>query len=210
LGVSVHRPFYREAFAALCLSALALFASACQSPQATPLTRAAAGVPAPDLPPSNYELAAPGTVFVWRDLNSGKTTDELVGQPSGRMMDAQFGTRRSFGYAPNPWADNENTKAADVEPLYPLEVGKSVSYFRQPPAGRTKDIVTVMRTETLALPFGTVDTYVVETRSELVSGGWVGTATVWYAPAVRWQVQWEITDTAGDNRRRHVIEIRQP
>jgi hypothetical protein len=34
--------------------------------------------------------------------------------------------------------------------------------------------------------------------------------TVWYAPSVRWQVQWDIDDNRGDRRRRQVIEVKQP
>ena len=125
-------------------------------------------------------------------------------------MQSNFGSRRSFAYVPDPWADNENTNEADIEPLFPLEVGKKVEFYRQPRAGRTQDTVEVVRTETLTLPFGPVDTYVIETTSKVVSGSWVGKATVWYAPSLRWQVRWEITDNAGDKRRREVTEVQQP
>jgi len=164
----------------------------------------------PQLPPSNYELAAEDTVFVWRDLDSGKETKEYVKEHEGRLMQSNFGSRRSFAYVPDPWADNENTNEADIEPLFPLEVGKKVEFYRQPRAGRTQDTVEVVRTETLTLPFGPVDTYVIETTSKVVSGSWVGKATVWYAPSLRWQVRWEITDNAGDKRRREVTEVQQP
>lgn len=208
------RHVVQPAMRRLCLAALVsllaapLLFACTAAPKPQPLAQAAAT--APTLPPSNYELAEAGTVFAWRDLNTGELTEEKLEQPIGRMMQSHFGAKRSFAYVPNPWADNENTKAADVEPLYPLEVGKTVSYFRQPRAGRTEDTVTVLRTETLSLPFGTVDTYVIQSRSRLVSGSWVGIATVWYAPSLRWQVQWEITDNEGDNRRRQVVEVRNP
>jgi hypothetical protein len=175
---------------------------------APPLAQAAAS--APTLPPSNYELADEGTVFVWRDLNSGETVEERVGKHSGRMMESRYGTRRSFSYVPDPWADNENTDPAGIEPLFPLEVGKKVSFERRPGIGLTKDTVEVLRTETLTLPFGSVDTYVIATESRAVMANWVGKATVWYAPSLRWQVQWVIADNDGDNRRRQVIEVRNP
>jgi hypothetical protein len=164
----------------------------------------------PQLPPSDYELADAGTVFVWRDLDTGETDKELVLDHVGRMMKSDFKLRRRYAYVPNPWADNENTKEADIEPLFPLEVGKKITFHRQPAAGRTIDTVEVVRTETLSLPIGKVDTYVIETISKLESGSWVGTATVWYAPSVRWQVRWLITDTAGDRRRREVIAVKHP
>ena len=164
----------------------------------------------PQLPPSDYELADAGTVFVWRNLDTGETERELVLNHVGRMMKTDFKLRRRYTYVPDPWADNDNTKEADIEPLFPLEVGKKITFHRQPAAGRTVDTVEVVRTETLSLAIGDVDTYVIETTSKLESGSWVGRATVWYAPSVRWQVRWLITDTAGDHRRREVIAIESP
>ncbi|HEX6120547.1 MAG TPA: hypothetical protein VFZ03_13945 [Dongiaceae bacterium] len=160
--------------------------------------------------PSNYELADAGTVFVWRDLDTGEIKEEYVKEHHGRLMDSNFGSRRSFAYVPDPWADNENTNEADIEPLFPLQVGKKVTFYRQPRNGRTFDTVEVVRTETLTLPFGAIDTYVIETTSKAMVGDWVGKATVWYAPSLRWQVQWQIEDNARDHRRRQVIEVKQP
>lgn len=206
----MHRFVKKWAIIALSTLALALATVGGLSQQSALFAQAFADSPQPLLPPSNYELAEPGTVFVWRDLDSGEEKKEYVKEHVGRLMQANFGSRRSFAYVPNPWADNENTNEADIEPLFPLEVGKKVSFYRQPRDGRTSDTVEVVRTETLTLPFGTVDTYVIETTSKMVSGSWVGKATVWYAPSLRWQVQWMITDNDGDNRRRQVIEVKQP
>lgn len=174
------------------------------------LAHALADSAQPSLPPSNYELAEPGTVFVWRDLETGETKKEYVKEHKGREMEANFGSRHSFGYVPDPWADSDNTNEADIEPLFPIEVGKKVSFYRQPRDGRTFDTVEVVRTETLSLPFGNVDTYVIETTSKMVVGSWVGKATVWYAPSLRWQVKWVIKDTEGFRRSRQVIEIQKP
>jgi hypothetical protein len=202
--------FVGRAVVVLCFAAAGALASGCQTPQPLPIARALTGAPQPSLPPSNYELAEAGTVFVWRDLNSGEIKEEHVRQSVGRMMEANFDGRRSFAYVPDPWADDENTEEADIEPLFPLEVGKEVTFHRQPRAGRAVDTVKVVRTETLVLPIGTVDTYVVETTSKIASAGWVGNATCWYAPSIRWQVQWVIEDNKGDNRRRQLIEVKGP
>src|ERR1043165_8750889 len=186
-GPCMYRAMNRWAIAALYLLVVG-----CQSSNPMPLAHAAAGAPQPSLPPSNYELADAGTVFIWRDLDTGETKEEHVKEHRGRQMESNFGSRRSFGYVPDPWADNENTNEADIEPLFPLQVGKKVTFYRQPRDGRTFDTVEVVRTETLTLPFGTVDTYVIETTSKKTVGDWVGKATVWYAPSLRWQVQWQI------------------
>jgi hypothetical protein len=202
--------FVARVIVALCFGAVAGSSAESQSHQPVLLTQGTVERAEPQLPPSNYELAAEDTVFVWRDLDSGKVTKEYVKKHEGRLMQSNFGSRRSFAYVPDPWADNENTNEADIEPLFPLEVGKKVTFNRQPRAGRTQDSVEVVRTETLTLPFGPVDTYVIETTSKVLSGSWVGKATVWYAPSLRWQVRWEITDNVGDKRRREVTEVQQP
>jgi hypothetical protein len=204
---SMRNSFVTGAIITLCFAAVLPAESQSQGPV---LAQATVEGSQPQLPPSNYELAAEDTIFVWRDLDSGKVTKEYVKEHVGRLMQSNFGSRRSFAYVPDPWADDENTEEADIEPLFPLEVGKKVEFYRQPRAGRTHDMVEVVRTETLNLPFGPVDTYVIETTSKVVSGSWVGKARVWYAPSLRWQVQWVITDNAGDNRRRQVIEVQQP
>ncbi len=191
------------------IAALCLVAACAPAREQAPVARASSGDAQPSLPPSNYELAEPGTIFLWRDLASGEEKEEVAGQHQGRQMEATYAGKRSFAYLPDPWADSENTNAADIEPLFPLEVGKKVSFYRQPQAGRTFDTVEVIGTETLTLPFGTMDTYVIETTSKLVSGNWVGRATVWYAPSLRWQVQWSIRDNNGDNRRRQLIAIKR-
>jgi hypothetical protein len=139
---------------ALCLAAVAALSAEARSQASILLAQATVERSEPDLPPSNYELAAKDTIFVWRDLDSGKVTKEYVKEHVGRLMQSNFGIRRSFAYVPDPWADDENTKEADIEPLFPLEVGKKVSFYRQPRAGRTHDTVEVVRTETLTLPFG--------------------------------------------------------
>lgn len=199
-----------QSIARWAIIAFCLFAAESQAADPAPLAQAPEGAPQPTLPPSNYELADEDTVFVWRDLDTGETKEERVKKHDGRLMRSNYGSRHSFAYVPDPWADDDNTKEADIEPLFPLEVGKEVTFYRNPRNGRTADTVKVVRTETLPLPFGAVDTFVIETTSKIVSGTWVGHATVWYAPSLRWQVQWLIEDNKGDHRRRQVIEIRQP
>jgi hypothetical protein len=49
--------------------------------------------------------------------------------------------------AADPWVHDENTNAADIEPLLPPKVGEKVTFYRQPQAGRMFDSVEVVRTE---------------------------------------------------------------
>jgi hypothetical protein len=161
------------------------------------------------LSPSDYALAPKGTVVTWRDLLTGATLEEQVGDSQGLMMQSRIGDRRSFAYLPDPWADNENTRQDDIAPLFPFDLGKKITFTRKPQAGIAHDTVEVLRTETLTLPLGKVDTYVIHTKSEMADG-WVGEATAWYAPALDWYVQMEIKSTDGDHRVRQAIALKKP
>jgi len=162
------------------------------------------------LSPSDYALAPKGTVVTWRDLLTGQTMEERIDESQGLMMQSHIGSHRSFAYLPDPWADNENTRQEDIAPLFPFEVGKSVSFTRQPEAGLAHDTVEVLRTETLTLPMGKIDTYVIHTKSEIAADGWVGESTYWYAPSLDWYVQLVIKSTDGDDRERQIISIAAP
>jgi hypothetical protein len=159
---------------------------------------------------SDYTLAPAGTVVTWRNLLTGETMEERIGAAQGLMMQSEIGARRSYAYLPDPWADNENTRQDDIVPLFPLEVGKKVSFTRKPKAGLAHDTVEVLRSETLTLPIGKVDTYVIHTKSEIAADGWVGESTFWYAPELDWYVQAVIKSSDGDLRERQVISITKP
>jgi len=197
----------RPLISAFCLILMLPLTVGCQqSFEPLPLAQG----PQTNLSPSDYEFLPAGTVVVWRNLDTGRIEEQHILDHIGRLYQATWVGRRSFAYLPDTWADNENTSEADIEPLFPMQVGKKVAFYRQPEAGKTYDRVEVIRTETLSLEIGKVDTFVIETHSRLLAGGWSGRALVWYAPALRTMVQLEITDTDGDHRRRQVIAIKAP
>ncbi len=196
----------RNRLCGLCL--LLVFTAAC-TPAAEKTTTLAPAEPV-TLTPSDYALAPKGTLVTWRNLLTNETMEERVGEAQGLMMQSQIGDRRSFAYLPDPWADNENTRQDDIAPLFPLDVGKRVKFTRQPGAGLAHDTVEVLRSETLTLPIGKVDTYVIHTKSEIAAADWVGEATVWYAPDLDWYVQMVIKGSEGDHRERQMIAITKP
>lgn len=191
-----------------CLGLALILLTGCAPPVAKTVALAAAEPVT--LSPSDYALAPKGTVVTWRDLLTGQTMEERIDESQGLMMQSHIGSHRSFAYLPDPWADNENTRQEDIAPLFPFEVGKSVSFTRQPEAGLAHDTVEVLRTETLTLPMGKIDTYVIHTKSEIAADGWVGESTYWYAPSLDWYVQLVIKSTDGDDRERQIISIAAP
>src|SRR5690349_13817150 len=198
-GSRVIRNWRRLGFALAFVSGSALADEAKLAP-AEPVT----------LETTDYALAPAGTIFTWRDLLDGDEFEEQVEEAQGLMMRSRVDGRRAFAYLPDPWADNENTRQDDIEPLFPLAVGKTVKFSRHPEAGLAHDTIEVLRTETLTLPIGKIDTYVLHTRSEIASDGWVGEATFWYAPALDWYVQMETKSSDGKHRARQVIAVTKP
>ena len=162
------------------------------------------------LPKSEYVLLPEGATVIWRDLDTGKTLEERVERTEGLLLRSRLNGERSFAYLPDPWSDNENTRQDDIAPLFPLAVGNKVTFSRHEHAGLAHDTVEVLRAERLRLPLGKVDTFVIQTRSEIASAGWTGEATFWYAPSLKWYVQLSIKDSDGDQRRRQVVEIKGP
>jgi hypothetical protein len=185
-----------------------IFLAGCAAPDAKPPQLAPAEPVR--LSSSDYALAPEGTIVTWRNLLTDDTMEEKIDASEGLMMQSHFGSHRSFAYLPDPWADNENTREADIAPLFPLEVGKKVSFSRQPQAGLAHDTVEVLRTETLSLSIGKVDTYVIHTKSEIAADKWVGESTFWYAPSLDWYVQSVIKSSDGDDRERQIISITKP
>lgn len=193
---------------ALALVAGALALGGCQG-GATSIALAPA-TPLDHLDDSNLEYPKPGTVLVWQDLHTGETVEEHVLEPEGRLFQSTSSRGHSFWYPPDPWADNENTNVSDMDALFPLQIGKSVTFKRQPRLGGTRDTVTVARAETLQTDLGTLDTFVITTVSEGVNDPWIGRSTVWYAPALHMIVQVRIDDTWKDHRARKLLSIKAP
>jgi len=162
------------------------------------------------LPSTEYVLLPEGATVIWRDLINGKKIEERVEHTEGLLVRSRIDGERSFAYLPDPWSDNENTRQDDIASLFPLVVGKKVTFSRHERAGLAHDTVEVVRAERLGLPLGKVDTFVIQTKSEIASAGWTGEATFWYAPSLKWYVQLSIKDSDGDQRRRQVVEIKGP
>ncbi|HVJ33827.1 MAG TPA: hypothetical protein VND94_11970 [Terriglobia bacterium] len=199
---------FRQGIIVLLLAA-SVALGACQAPATNRLPGAPAQ-PLAQLAASEVDYLPAGTVLLWRNLNSGEVMEEHVAQHAGGLYNAYIGTHHSFYYVPDPLADNENTEVADMNGLFPLRVGNKVMFNRHPKAGKMIDTVEVVRAETLQLPLGAVDTFVIDSESRLIEGNWIANAAVWYAPALHCVVQIEIKDTDGDDRRRQLIEIRKP
>lgn len=204
---AAYQPTILRAVIVIVLAAIGPLASGCQPTTSLPL---AVAQPLAHLADSSLDYPKPGAVLVWQDLHTGETREEHVLAPDGRLFQSMSPRGRSFWYPPDPWADNENTKVSDMDALFPLQVGKRVTFTRQPKIGKTTDTVTVVRAETLQIDLGKIDTFVITTESAAVNDPWVGRSTVWYAPALHMIIQVQIDDNWKDHRARRLIAIKAP
>lgn len=176
----------------------------------------------PQLPPAYPKPLAVGTTMVWQDADSGETKTGVV-----RFSDGLF---HRWSWDDEETAEHQfclncpDTTLMNFDAyktLWPLEVGKSVSLRREvvgseldgPEAGyRWQYTITVIGIETLELPFGTIDTYVVlsESYPTYLLPSWRVREKYWYAPDLGLDVKYEYSATDGQSYRGHAVAITTP
>ena len=90
-----------------------------------------------------------------------------------------------------------------VEGLWPLQVGKSVSYSVDTERGTRNDVMRVLRTEVINVPAGAFYTYVVEKRERPPLTSAERVTTMWYAPSVGAVVKQE--ESTGELSRKPIV-----
>jgi len=88
---------------------------------------------------------------------------------------------------------------AAIEAIWPLAIGKTVSTVVTGPHGGDQHLtLRVVRTETVEVPAGRYDCFVVEHDLDVGHGKWVGRSRSWYAPAVGFVVKSQLEMLAGE------------
>ncbi|HEY0396420.1 MAG TPA: hypothetical protein VGD01_18230 [Candidatus Elarobacter sp.] len=170
------------------LAVAALLAAACG---------AAAVADAPSLPPAEFKLAPPGTVFHWK---SGRRT--IVGTPDGHFAQSTHSGRPNvfflFGLIVPAYVLGDDR--VQLDGIWPLTLGKTVRFHRHQPQGTRlswTDQLSVVRTDTLSINGRPIDTYVLQWTSKGDLQLWRGSQTTWYAPSLGWAVKRHYVDNAG-------------
>lgn len=148
--------------------------------------------------PAPMQFAPAGTRLTWQITEPGGTTvrTNTVGRPNGQWPTFVRGTETQVRrwVAPGCWGcavDTSFDEAAYMA-LWPLRVGKTVTIVRQStvyPERRWQDVIRVARTETVTVPAGQFQTFVIETESAGLHNAFQGTLTEWWAPAIGWSVK---------------------
>lgn len=92
-----------------------------------------------------------------------------------------------------------------VQQLWPLQIGKEVSYSVDTERGTRMDVIRVLRTEVITVPAGSFYTYVVERRERPPLTTAERVTTMWYAPSVGAVVKQE--ETMGELSRKPTVRF---
>src|SRR3546814_16709308 len=89
--------------------------------------------------------------------------------------------------------------------LFPLQVGKAVSFTRRWAGEAWQDRIEVLATEQLTVPAGTFDAFVLLRASEQVNREWRSEQRARYAPELGWMVRIEGLKHNGSWTRRQAV-----
>jgi hypothetical protein len=167
----------------------------------------------PDLAPTPLHIAAPGTKMVWRRLDGLKTEQGIIGPVESDLLAHYLweGEPRSMYFFGIRCAGEEVCfDHAVYESLFPLEVGKSVSFPRSVEQWKWINRINVVGTERLTLDFGEVDTFLIACETQGQNNPFHVTNDIWYAPSIGWNVQFRYRDSRGESYSWQAIEFIPP
>lgn len=164
----------------------------------------------PTLEPAAFKALPEGTFMVWENMDSGKQVQGVVGRTDGLIV-SWIWEGRSFSSFAHICMD---CVAAGVPPdggvlgqLFPLQVGKAVSFTRRWAGEAWRDRIEVSGTERVTVPAGTFDTFVLLRVSEQVNSDWRAEQRTWYAPDLGWVVKFEGYNNKGAGERWQAVSF---
>ncbi|MFD0388731.1 DUF3108 domain-containing protein [Tistrella bauzanensis] len=161
----------------------------------------------------SFHAPVPSTELVWQgETHSGNYTSHnvFIGVDGFKIM-FKRGSVEDGAWIPFCYSCARNVIDMDAyAALWPLEVGKSVSFRRKRADGNREwaHVITVTGTESVTVGAGTFDTFVVEEVATSIGGSWRSTSHFWWAPAVNYMVKQEIEESSGQWSRDQVINIK--
>ena len=163
-----------------------------------------------ELEPAPFKSLPEGTFMVWENLDTGKRVQGIVGRTHGLIV-SWIWEGRNFSSFAHICMD---CVAAGVPPdggllgqLFPLQVGKAVTFTRRWAGEAWHDRIEVQGTERITVPAGTFDTFVLLRVSEQVGGAWRAEQRVWYAPKLGWVVKFEGYNNQGAGERWQAVNF---
>ncbi|HEY9539000.1 MAG TPA: hypothetical protein VIS03_15510 [Kiloniellaceae bacterium] len=187
-----------------------LLLSACLAAAVALPFGAAAKAETLQLAPAPFKALPEGTAMVWENMDTGKKVQGVVGRTRGLIV-TWIWEGRSFSSFAHVCMD---CVAAGVPPdggelgeLFPLQVGKAVSFTRRWAGEAWQDRIEVLATERVTVPAGTFDAFVLLRVSEQVNSDWRAEQRAWYAPELGWVVRFEGFNNKGGGERWQAVSF---
>ncbi len=166
--------------------------------------------------PARLTYAPAGTRIVLSNSVNGQVSQTQIsaGQPLGAQGAFVRGDGSQGGFYPGCWSCGAPMviEEAKYAALWPLETGKTVSFLRTAPDGqKARVVIRVAGTQTVEIPAGTFDTYLLDGRVENLTGPrYSAQVRAWWAPGPGWVVKAEGGDSQGSTLSSEVIEFIRP
>lgn len=154
----------------------------------------------PELEPTSLQVAPPGTKMVWRQLDGSKIERGIIGPVEPDLLAHYLWEGRPssmYFFCIGCAGDDVQFDHAEYESLFPLEVGRSVSFRRTVEQWSWTNAIAVTGTERLSLDFGDVDTFLLVSETQGLDNPFHARNDIWYAPSVGWNVQFRYQDSRG-------------
>ena len=187
-----------------------LLLSACLVAAATLPGGPAVEAETPGLEPAAFKALPEGTVMVWQNMDSGKKVQGVVGRTRGLIV-SWIWEGRSFSSFAHICMDcvaaGVPPDGGDLGELFPLQVGKAVSFTRRWAGAAWRDRIEVLSREQVSVPAGTFDAFVLLRVSEQADSDWRAEQRTWYAPELGWVVKFEGYNNKGDGERWQAVSF---
>ena len=167
----------------------------------------------PDLQPAALRVAPPGTRMVWRRMDGRAIERGVIGPVEPDRLAHYLWEGRPntmYFFCIGCAGDDVCFDHAAYERLFPLEVGKSVTFDRKVGQLEWTNRIAVTSTERLRLDFGEVDTFVLACETRGRNNPFHARNDIWYAPSVGWNVQFLYEDSRGQSYGWQAIEFIPP
>jgi hypothetical protein len=151
------------------------------------------------MPAAEFRIAAPGTTMTWKRLDGYKTETGRIGEVEDMLVHYSWEgqDQRTYLFCIGCESSSTDFDLDAYKELFPLEVGKAVEFPRRIEEWHWINRITVVDTETLQLPLGEVNTYIIQSETRGLDNPFHARNRIWFAPDIGWNVQFQYQDSRG-------------
>jgi hypothetical protein len=166
----------------------------------------------PELPPADFQIAAPGTTMIWGRLDGYKIERGCIGEVEDLLVHYSWEGRpqRMYLFCVGCGSPDVDFDLAAYRAIFPLGVGKAVEFPRRLDQWHWNNRIEVVDTETLHLPLGAVDAYIIQSETRGLDNPFHARNRIWFAPAIGWNVRLQYQDSRGVSYAWQAIEFKPP